>query len=66
MRRFWMMLAHYHGQTWNGSELARAFGMSESSVRRYLDILEGAYAVWPGKGTWPMGNRIRAVGISDP
>jgi predicted AAA+ superfamily ATPase len=39
LHRFWTMIAHYHGQTWNGAELARAFGMSESTVRRYLDLL---------------------------
>jgi hypothetical protein len=42
MRRFWTMLAHYHGQVWNGAELSRAFGMSASSVRRYLDLLAAA------------------------
>jgi uncharacterized protein len=45
MRRFWTMLAHWHAQIWNGSELARAFGMSDTSVRRYLDLLDAAYAV---------------------
>ncbi len=40
LRRFWAMLAHYHGQIWNGSELARSLAVSESTVRRYLDILE--------------------------
>ena len=45
MRRFWSMLAHYHGQRWNGAELARAFGLSESSVRRYLDLLTDALVV---------------------
>jgi len=39
LHRFWSMLAHYHAQTWNGAELARAFGVSQSSVRRYLDLL---------------------------
>jgi uncharacterized protein len=43
MRRFWNMLAHYHGQLWNGAELARAFGVSEKTVRRYLDILESTF-----------------------
>jgi hypothetical protein len=43
MRRFWTMLAHYHGQTWNGSELARALGVSDKTVSRYLDILEGTF-----------------------
>jgi uncharacterized protein len=45
MRRFWTMLAHYHGQIWNGSEFARAIGSSEPTARRYLDILSGAYVV---------------------
>src|SRR5208282_3606197 len=39
LRRFWNMLAHYHAQTWNGAELARALAVSESTVRRYLDLL---------------------------
>ena len=39
MRRFWAMLAHYHGEIWNGSELARAFGVSQKTVRSYLDTL---------------------------
>jgi predicted AAA+ superfamily ATPase len=41
--RFWTMLAHYHGQIWNGAEIARALGISEVTVRRYLDILEGVF-----------------------
>ena len=45
MRRFWMMLAHYHGQTWNASELARSLGVSDKTVRSYLDILTGTYMV---------------------
>ena len=45
MRRFWTMLAHYHGQTWNASELARSMGMSDKTVRSYLDILTGTYMV---------------------
>ncbi len=43
MRRFWMMLAHYHGQTWNASELARSMGVSDKTVRSYLDILTGTF-----------------------
>jgi predicted AAA+ superfamily ATPase len=43
--RFWSMLAHWHGQTWNGAELARAFGVSGHTVRRYLDLLEHALVV---------------------
>lgn len=45
MRRFWSMLAHYHAQTWNASELSRAMGLSDKTVRTYLDILSGAYMV---------------------
>lgn len=43
LRRFWTMLAHYHGQTWNGSELGRALAVSDKTVMRYLEILEGTY-----------------------
>ncbi len=46
LRRFWTMLAHYHGQTWNGSELARALGVSDKTVSRYLDILEGTFMAY--------------------
>ncbi|NCA75224.1 MAG: ATP-binding protein [Alphaproteobacteria bacterium] len=45
LRRFWTMLAHYHGQTWNGSEFARSLGTTEPTARRYLDLLSGAYVV---------------------
>lgn len=45
LRRLWTMLAHYHGQIWNASELARALGSSEPTARRYLDILVGTYMV---------------------
>ncbi len=40
------MLAHYHGQIWNGSELGRAFGMTHASVKRYVDLLSDALVVW--------------------
>lgn len=45
LRRFWTMLAHVHGQVWNASEFARAFGVSDSTVRRYLDILTSTFVV---------------------
>ena len=45
MRRFWTMLAHYHGQTWNGAELARALGVSAPTVRHYLDSLTDSLMV---------------------
>lgn len=45
LRRFWTMVAHYHGQVWNAAQLARSMGTSELTARRYLDILSGAYVV---------------------
>ncbi len=45
MRRFWMMLTHYHGQTWNSSEIAASMGVSDQTTRRYLDILSGTFMV---------------------
>ena len=45
LRRFWIMLCHYHGQLLNHAELARAFGVSDMTVRRYLDILEGTFMI---------------------
>lgn len=43
--RFWTMLAHFHGQIWNAAEPARALGVGESTVRRYLDLLTDAFMV---------------------
>jgi predicted AAA+ superfamily ATPase/multimeric flavodoxin WrbA len=43
VRRYWAMLAHYHGQHWNGAELARAFGVSEKTVRAYLGLLVATF-----------------------
>jgi len=45
LRRFWTMVAHYHGQVWNAAEFARSLGTAENTARRYLDILTGAYMV---------------------
>jgi hypothetical protein len=45
LRRFWMMLAHYHAQVWNASELARAFAVAHTTVRHYLDVLTATFMV---------------------
>jgi predicted AAA+ superfamily ATPase len=45
MRRFWTMLAHYHGQIWNASELGRSLDLSDKTVRSYLDILTGTFMI---------------------
>lgn len=60
LRRFWTMLAHYHGQMWNASEIARSLGVTYKTAQRYLDVLDGAFMVrtlpsW----TEHVGKRVR-------
>ena len=43
--RFWRMLSHYHGQIWNGNELANSLGIAPNTARNYLDALEQTYMV---------------------
>ena len=43
LRRFWTMVAHYHGRTWSAAEFARALGAGQAAARRYLDILAGGF-----------------------
>jgi uncharacterized protein len=43
--RFWTMLAHYHGQLWNAAEPARSLGLSEPTIRRYLDIMTDVFMI---------------------
>jgi len=45
LRRFWTMLAHYHGQTWNASELARSLATSPKTALYYRDVLAGGYVL---------------------
>jgi predicted AAA+ superfamily ATPase len=45
MGRFWMMLAHYHGQVWNGSEIAASLGVAPNTARTYLDALEQTFMI---------------------
>jgi len=45
LRRFWMMLAHYHGQVWNASTFAESIGSSQKTARRYLDLLTDVFVV---------------------
>lgn len=59
MSEFWTMLAHYHGQIWNGSEIGRAFGVSHTAVKRYLHLLSSTFMVrqlkpWTGN----VGKRV--------
>ncbi len=43
--RFWAMVAHSHGQIWNGAQLSQSLGVSQPSVRRYLDLLTDLYMI---------------------
>ncbi len=45
MWRFWMMIAHFHGQIWNAAELARSCGVNERTVRHHLDLLTSTFMV---------------------
>ena len=45
LRRFWQMVAHYHGQIWNASDFARSLGVKEDTARKYLDILTGVFVL---------------------
>lgn len=45
MRRLWSMLAHYHGQIANISELSRSLDMTDKTIKRYMDILEGCFMI---------------------
>ncbi len=43
LSRLWVMLAHYHGQLLNSSEIARSLGINEVTVKRYLDVLRASF-----------------------
>ena len=45
LRQFWSMIAHYHGQIWNGSEIGASLGVSHTTSRQYLDILTGIFVL---------------------
>lgn len=45
LRRFWLMLAHYHGQIFNASEIGQSLGISYHTVQNYLGIMEGAFMI---------------------
>ena len=45
LRRFWLMLSHYHGQIFNASEIGRSMSVSDNTARRYLDVLSGTFLV---------------------
>ena len=45
LRRFWIMAAHYHGQTWNSSAIAKSLDISHTTARSYLDVLTNSYVM---------------------
>jgi predicted AAA+ superfamily ATPase len=45
LRRFWTMLSNYHGQIWKASEFARSFGVADTTVRNYLDLMTSALVI---------------------
>lgn len=45
MRRLWRMLAHENGQTINFSRFASALGVSDATIRRYIDLLKETFMV---------------------
>lgn len=60
LRRFWLMIAHYHGQAWNASEIAGSLGVNYKTAQHYLDILTGAFMV-RSLPSWTenLGKRVR-------
>lgn len=45
LEKFWSMLAHYHGQIFNASEIGRSLEISDHTAQRYLDLLSGTFMV---------------------
>lgn len=45
LRQFWLLLASVHGKLWNAAELARALGVTQPVVQRYLELLTGTFMV---------------------
>ena len=43
LRRFWEMLAHYHGQLWNASKIGGSLGVTAPTAKHYLDTLEDTF-----------------------
>jgi len=63
LRRFWTMLAHYHGQIWNSSEFGRSFGVADTTVRNYLDLFTSALVI---RQLQPWHENIRKRQVKSP
>ncbi len=60
LRRFWLMIAHYHGQLWNASEIGTSLGINYKTAQHYLEILTGSFMI-RALPTWSenLGKRVR-------
>lgn len=63
LRRFWMMLAHYHGGIFNASEIGSSLGVSHTTARHYLDILTGTFMI---RELMPWSENINKRQIKSP
>ncbi len=63
LRRFWNMLAHYHGQVWNASELGRSLDADYKTVQRYLDVLTSTFVT---RALRPYHANIRKRQVKSP
>ncbi len=45
LRKFWLMICHYHGGIFNASELGKSLSISYHTAKNYLDILEGTFMI---------------------
>lgn len=63
LRRFWTMLAHYHGQIWNASEFARSLASDHKTAKRYLDILSSTFVV---RQLQPWHENVRKRQVKSP
>ncbi|MEX0770183.1 MAG: ATP-binding protein [Balneolaceae bacterium] len=59
MRRLWQMLAHSNGQILNLSKIGESLGVSHTTVRNYVDLLEGTFMVTQ-LGPWS-GNTLKRL-----
>ncbi len=45
MRQLWMMIGHCHGQLLNYSDLGRSLGVTDMTIKKYVEILEQTFMV---------------------
>ncbi len=69
LQRFRAMLAHFHGQLWNGAELGRSLGVNQPTCRRDLDLLDLQHddllVITPGERGYRLQERARVVTLAE-